>query len=186
MLGGSVSSREVNATTKTLWETVANTFGTKQAAEILTMVSEQEILDQNDDCIQVGTVIREVLHIMGKRHEIYKTVTSINDSKPPYSMSYNLYISQEGAMEKHDTAARTVSWTIVQGSSATTSVMVIAYSIVLEDWKEMLMAHICCRPCLVRGLHKGIRQDLNDYAQEAERRQAIKDENENENTRGSE
>jgi hypothetical protein len=177
-LGGSVSSREINASPQTLWETVVSSFDPHQAAKIRTMVLEQEIVDQKDDCVQVGTVIREVRQIMGKRHETYKTVTSIiNDSKPPYSMSFNLNISKEGALKKHDTAARTVSLTVVQGTSAATSVMVISYSIVLEDWNEMLMARICCRPCLVRELHKGIRQDLSDYAQEAERRQAIKEEN---------
>ena len=100
------------------------------------------------------------------------TITSMKDSLP-YSITTNVYVTQKGALAK-DKAARTGSWMIVQGKDNHSSVMIWTYSCISADWRESLVA-LFCGPCVMRSIQTHFKQDLQDYANEAERRQAIKD-----------
>lgn len=167
MVGGSVS-KEINAPPEIVWKVATDM---EQATRILTNLKEQEIINTNT--LQVGSVVRKVRTMIGKEYTSFLTVTSMNESLP-YSISNNIYVSQAGALEKQDQAARTASWTIVEGSTLTTNFMIMSYSIVPDDWRDSIFALFCGR-CIVQSLNKDLQQDLEDFCYEAEKRQRRKD-----------
>lgn len=169
MIGGSLT-KEIAASPDTVWETVTDA---KNATKILRNVIEQEVVKQQT--VAVGTVVREVRIFKGKRRESFRTITAVS-TDPHNSISTNVYLTKRHALSGSRDAARTGSWTIVEGNDANSSVFVWTYSAIPEGWCESI-ATLCCGACMLATLKKHFEQDLADYATEAERRQRLKDRN---------
>lgn len=174
MIGGSIT-HEIAAAPNVVWETITDY---QHATTILTNLLEQDVLSGSDDVVHVGTVVREKRTWGGRTTESYRTITAMTSSsmtKPcHYSMSTNIHLTKSHAFSKRRNAARTGSWTIVQGNSEKSSVFVWTYSAIPESVGESLALLLFGR-FIIRIIRKHFEEDLQDFGREAERRQAIQD-----------
>lgn len=171
MVGGSITL-EIAASPCIVWETITDT---ENATKILTNLLELQVIsDDKEEEVGVGAVVREVRMWSGRTTESYRTITSITTTDSHYSISTNVYLTRSHALSGMQKAARTGSWTIVEGKDQKSSVFVWTYSAIPEGWCESL-ATLCCGRFIIRTISKHFEQDLQDFSKEAERRQVLKD-----------
>lgn len=172
MIGGSLT-HEMAASPEVVWETINDT---KNATKILTNLVELQVIEEGK--VGVGTVVREVRLWSGRETESFRTITSVTTN--PFCISTNVYLTRSHALSGSRNAARTGSWTIVPGEDIRSSVFVWTYSAIPEGWCESLATLFCGR-CITHTIKKHFEQDIQDFAKEAERRQALKDSSSNNN-----
>lgn len=168
-IGGSIT-QEIDAAPPVVWETVTDRAAT---TSILQNMVEQEII--REEPLRVGMVVRQVRLFHGKKRESFQTITAISSDPPRhYSISANVYLTEQSALSKTKNESRTGSWTLVEGKDDKSSVFVWTFSAIPEGLFGTLATLFCGR-CLTRSTKRHFQQDLEDYAKEAERRQALKD-----------
>lgn len=170
MIGGSITC-EIDASPEIVWDVICDTAN---ATSILSQLIEQQVVKSCSDG-GVGTVVRQVREWNGKQTESFRTITGIT-TKPQYSISTNIYLNRSSALSDksshQDVAARTGSWTIVEGETPNSSVFVWTYSAIPESLGESLIVMLFKRKIL-KIISKHFEQDLHDFAVEAERRQRL-------------
>jgi len=169
MIGGSIT-QEIRASPEIVWETVTDR---EAATQILRNLVSQEIVKESE-LLAAGTVVHEVRLMNGKERESFKTITAISTN--PYSISANIHLTRKSALSGTSDAARTGGWTIVPGENEKSSVFIWTFS-AIPDGVCGSLSTLVCGKCLIRNTIRHFKQDLQDYAAEAERRQQLKDSN---------
>lgn len=179
MIGGSIT-QEIAASPDIVWQVVTDEVN---ATRILSQLIEQQVVKSSSDN-GVGMVVRQVQVWNSRKVESFRTVTFISTSHPPYSISTNIYLNRKHALSNKDTAARTGSWTIVQGKTPHSSIFVWTFSAIPENVVESLLI-MMFKKRILKLISKHFQQDLYDFAKEAERRQAMIDEEKKRETSNS-
>jgi|Transcript_22720 hypothetical protein len=171
-LGGSLT-QEIKACPHVVWDTVMDK---DNATRILRNLVERQVIQEGKR--GVGSIVREVRMTKGKhQQESFKTITSLstpNDNDEKYSITVNVHLTEKSAFSGTKDAARTGSYTLVPGNSPNTCIFIWTFSAVPEGPFGVLWILLCKRRML-RDLEHHFGQDLQDYATEAEKRQAIQD-----------
>lgn len=169
MIGGSIT-QEIAASPDVVWETCTDM---ENATKILSNLKSLDVVKNgNEGSNKVGMVLKEVRIWHGQEMESFNTITSMSTN--PYSVSTNVYLKQKYALSGKDNAARIGSWTIVEGNSSNSSVFVWTYSAYPASLCESIST-LFCGPCVIHSIKKHFEQDLQEYAAEAEKRQALID-----------
>jgi hypothetical protein len=165
MMSGSMTC-EIAASPQVVWETITDS---QHATSILTQLMEHDVI--SGEIPKVGSVVRETRIWKSRTTESFRTITAvtIHDGEY-YSLSTNIHLSQSRAFSKKQHAARTGSWTIVQGNSNGSSVFVWTYAAIPETWQES-MALFVFGKVIRKSIEYHFQQDLQDFKREAERRQ---------------